>query len=74
MNTFKDIAQALYRKQLTVEQVMTDDKMRVTVFEELVDKQKLSALQAVEFMMDVLTDYACGEVDDWDIENWCCYA
>jgi hypothetical protein len=74
MNTFKDIAQALYRKQLTVEEVMMDDTMRTIAFTEVLEKHKMDAAGAVAYMVTELTDYVCGEVDDWDIENWCCYA
>ena len=68
--SFKDIVQAVMRDDITVEQVMMDDKMRLVVFQHLVEDSN-SPAQAVYELRRHLEDYVDNEVDNWDSEEWC---
>jgi hypothetical protein len=58
------------RDDITVEQVMMDDKMRLVVFQHLVEDSN-SPAQAVYELRRHLEDYVDNEVDNWDSEEWC---
>jgi hypothetical protein len=67
--SFKDIVQAVIRDDITVEQVMMDDKMRLIVFQHLVEDSN-SPAQAVYELRQHLEDYVDNEVDNWCSVEW----